>query len=97
MEDTNEKVSGLQKLLAIKMVDVEVEIEKTNELMEIVGRESTDAQKEADVAAIQEADTILATNNAKAEKESAEKELAEAVPAMQRAQAAVDCLTVKAI
>jgi len=58
MEDTNEKVSGLQKLLAIKMVDVEVEIEKTNELMEIVGRESTDAQKEADVAAIQEEETI---------------------------------------
>ena len=43
MEDTNEKVSGLQQLLAIKMKDVEIEIQKTNELMEIVGRESTDA------------------------------------------------------
>jgi hypothetical protein len=53
------------------MKDVEVEIEKTNELMEIVGRESTDAQREADAAAIQEADTIDATNKAKAEKASA--------------------------
>jgi hypothetical protein len=97
MEDTNEKVSGLQQLLAIKMKDVEVEIEKTNELMEIVGRESTDAQREADAAAIQEADTIDATNKAKAEKASAQTELDEAVPAMERAQAAVDCLTVKAI
>lgn len=97
MEDTNEKVSGLQQLLAIKMKDVEVEIEKTNELMEIVGRESTDAQREADIAGIQEKDTIDATNRAKAEKATCQKELDEAVPAMERAQAAVDCLTVKAI
>jgi hypothetical protein len=34
------------------MVDVGIEKEKTGELIEIVGRESLDAQKEADAAAI---------------------------------------------
>jgi hypothetical protein len=39
-------------LLEVKMVDVENEKAKTNELIEIVGRESLDAQKEADAAEI---------------------------------------------
>lgn len=52
MLQTTEKVDGLQKLLEVKMVDVEVEKTKTNELIEIVGKESLDAEKEADAAAI---------------------------------------------
>lgn len=52
MQQTTEKVDGLQKLLEIKMVDVENEKAKTNELIEVVGRESLDAEKEADAAAI---------------------------------------------
>jgi len=43
MQQTTEKVDGLQKLLEVKMVDVENEKAKTNELIEIVGRESLDA------------------------------------------------------
>jgi len=43
------------------MVDVGIEKQKTDELIEIVGRESTDAEKEADAAAIQENETIALT------------------------------------
>lgn len=50
MKSTTEQVEGLQKLLEIKMVDVEREKEKTNELIEIVGRESLEAEKEQNAA-----------------------------------------------
>ena len=50
MKATIEQVEGLQKLLDVKMVDVEQEKAKTGELIEIVGRESLDAQKEQDIA-----------------------------------------------
>ena len=52
MKATIEQVEGLQKLLDIKMVDVEQEKAKTGELIEIVGRESLDAQREQDAANI---------------------------------------------
>jgi hypothetical protein len=52
MKSTVEKVSALQDLLKVKMVDVEVEKKKTDELIEIVNKESADAQVEADAAAV---------------------------------------------
>lgn len=64
MKSTTEQVEGLQKLLEIKMVDVEKEKEKTNELIEIVGRESLDAEKEQDMAKIQEDETTKLANQA---------------------------------
>ena len=79
------------------MVDVGVEIEKTNELMAIVGKESEEAKKEADAAAVQEAETTELSNKAKAEKAACDEELAEAIPAMERATDAVNCLEVKII
>jgi dynein heavy chain len=79
------------------MVDVEVEKKKTDELIEIVNKESADAKIEADAAAIQEAETIELTNAAKAEKSACDAELAEAIPAMERVTEAVNCLEVKAI
>lgn len=97
MKSTTDQVGALQKLLEVKMIDVGVEKEKTDELIEIVGRESLDAEREASAAAVQEAETTALTNAAKAEKAKADGELAEAVPAMQAAQAAVDCLEVKSI
>jgi hypothetical protein len=51
MQSTTNKVDDLKKLLEIKMVDVGIEKEKTDELIEIVGRESVDAEKEADAGA----------------------------------------------
>jgi dynein heavy chain len=97
MLQTTEKVDGLQKLLEIKMVDVENEKAKTNELIEIVGKESLDAEKEADAAAIQAEETDKIANEAKAEKKAADDELAEAIPAMEAATEAVNCLEPKAI
>lgn len=38
--------------MEIAMVDVAVEKEKTGQLIEIVTRESADAQKEADIAGV---------------------------------------------
>ena len=40
MQAVTEKVDDLKKLLEIKMVDVGVEKEKTDELIEIVGKET---------------------------------------------------------
>mmetsp|Transcript_20734 Transcript_20734/g.31852 ORF Transcript_20734/g.31852 Transcript_20734/m.31852 type:complete len:370 (+) Transcript_20734:8490-9599(+) len=97
MKSTTEQVEGLQKLLEVKMVDVEIEKQKTGELIEIVQRESADAEKEAEAAAEQEAETNLASDAAKAEKAKCDEELAEAIPAMERATDAVNCLEVKAI
>jgi hypothetical protein len=53
MRATTEKVDGIKKLMEVKMVEVGIEIEKTNELIEIVGRESLIAEKEAAAAAVQ--------------------------------------------
>jgi hypothetical protein len=68
--------------LEVKMVDVGIEKEKTNELIEIVGKESADAQREAEAAAEQEKETIALTEAAKLEKANCDKELADAIPAM---------------
>jgi len=97
MKSTVDKVSALQELLKVKMVDVGIEIEKTNELMIVVGKESEDAAKEAALAGIQEAEVTEITNSAKKEKADCDIELAEAVPAMERATEAVNCLEVKII
>lgn len=79
------------------MVDVHREKETTNKLIEIVGKESLDAQKEADAAAIQAEETDKIANEAKAEKASADAELADAIPAMEAATEAVNCLEPKQI
>ena len=52
MQSTTDKVDDLKKLLEIKMVDVGIEKEKTDELIEIVGRESVDAEREAGLASV---------------------------------------------
>ena len=44
------------------MVEVDREKEKTNELIEIVGRESLEAQKEQDAAKVQEDETTALAN-----------------------------------
>ena len=84
-------------MLEIKMVDVEKEKEKTNELIEIVGRESLEAEREQDAAKVQEDETTALANQAEAEKAKANKELEEAIPAMKAAEEAVACLDKKSI
>jgi len=65
MQSTTDKVDDLKKLLEIKMVDVGIEKEKTDELIEIVGRESVDAEKEAGAAEIQAGEVAKVTEAAK--------------------------------
>jgi hypothetical protein len=65
MNSTTEKVEGIQKLMEVKMIDVGIEKEKTNELIEVVGKESLIAEKEADAAAIQQEETEAMTAAAK--------------------------------
>jgi dynein heavy chain len=97
MKSTTEEVEKLQKKLEEKMVDVEIEKEKTNELIGIVGKESLDAEREQDIARVQEEETMKMTNAANEEMAKAEKELKEAVPAMKAAEEAVSCLDKKSI
>ena len=52
MEQTTNKVDDLKKLLEIKMVDVNIEIENTNKLIKVVGEESVIADKESEDANI---------------------------------------------
>lgn len=67
------------------MVDVEREKENTDALIEIVGKESLDAEHEQSIAAVQEEETMKMTNKANDEKAKANKELEEAIPAMKAA------------
>ena len=97
MRSTTEKVEGIQKLMEVKMIDVGIEKEKTNELIEVVGKESLIAEKEADAAAIQQEETEKMTQAAKEKKASCDAELADAIPAMEKAQDAVNCLNVGSI
>lgn len=97
MQQTTEKVDGLSKLLEIKMKDVEIEKEKTDKLIEVVTKESGLAEKEAEAAAIQATETEVIANAAKKKKADADAELSEAIPAMEAATKAVDCLTKEAV
>jgi len=95
MKSTTDQVADLQKMLEVKMVDVEIEKKKTDELIEIVGRESLDAEKESDAAALQADETNALAAAANKTKAEANTELEAAVPAMEAAKEAVNCLDVK--
>jgi dynein heavy chain len=93
MEKVNGEVEDLKRRIEVAMVDVAEEKKKTGALIEVVNKESADAAIEADAAAIQEADTNKAADAAQLEMDTANGELAEALPAMEAAKEAVNCLT----
>jgi dynein heavy chain len=97
MSDTNERVALLKTELDVKMQDVEIEKEKTNDLIDVVGRESNIAEQEEAAAKTQEEATMVVANEAQAMKAAADKELEQAIPIMEEAKEAVNCLTNKAI
>lgn len=97
MQSVTEKVDDLKELLVKKSEDVRIEKEKTDKLIEVVTHESEIAAGEKAAAAIQAEEVGKITENAKAEKAAADKELAEAIPAMEAATEAVNCLEVKSI
>ena len=97
MEQTTQQVEGLQVELTAKMKDVEVEREKTNELIQIVGKETEVAEAEEAVATETAIATAAAKKAAETEKANADAELSAAVPAMEAAKEAVNCLTKSSI
>jgi dynein heavy chain len=97
MNQTTDKVSDLQKLLEVKMVEVEVEKEATGKLIAQVEAESADASKEEEIANIQAEATNEVATAAQETKAVATKELEAAIPAMQAAEAAVNCLDIASI
>ena len=97
MDNTNARVNLLKKELDVKMEEVEVEKAKTDELIAVVTKESGIAAEEEATAKIKEDEVNLVANAAKEKKDAADKELAAAIPAMEAAAEAVNCLTPKAI
>jgi hypothetical protein len=64
MQSTTDKVDDLKKLLEIKMVDVEIEKEKTDKLIEVVNKEKDDAQVEEEAANVQAEEVAKITADA---------------------------------
>ena len=97
MSETTNKVDILKEKLVLTMENVKVEEAKTDELIVIVNKEADDAEKEQAIAQKQEEETNVIANAAQAKMDEANKQLEAAIPAMEAAEAAVDCLSAKAI
>jgi len=97
MQNTTEQVDTLKEKLVITMEHVGVEKEKTDALILVVNREAAEAAKEEEATKEIEDATNIVKNAADQAMANATKELEAAVPAMLRAEAAVDCLSVAMI
>jgi dynein heavy chain len=97
MAQTTEQVEGLQVELSSAMKVVEVEKANTNELIAIVEKESEGAAAEEAIATETAKATAEAKAAAEAEKAAADLELRAAIPAMEAAKEAVNCLTKSSI
>lgn len=74
------------------MIDVEQKKQETNALIDTVQKESSIANEEKEAADIEEEKTNIAAAEANKLKDEAEKSLAAAIPALEQAQAAIDCM-----
>jgi hypothetical protein len=92
LAETESKVKGLQDELKIKMVDVSKKRADTEVLIDKVGRESAIAEEESKIAFDEEQKTNKASNDAEELKAKADVALKQALPALEQAKAAVDCL-----
>lgn len=92
MDATTKQVDILKEKLVLTMQEVEVEKTKTDELIEIVTREAGLAAIEEDKAKVQAAEVKVIKDGADEQSAKAEAELAAAVPAMEAAKEAVNCL-----
>merc|ERR1719482_2146366 len=93
MELVQAKVQGLKDDLAVKMVQVEEKKTSTNILIENVTEASEKAAVEEAAANVEAEKTNKLAADAAAVKERADGELSEAMPAMEAAKEAVNCLT----
>ena len=97
MAEVKSKVEGLQKDLAEKMIEVEEKKAATTALIEEVTSATEKAAAEKAVADEEAAKTNVLASEAAAIKGQADEELAAALPAMEAAKEAVNCLTKPAI
>lgn len=93
LQKTKDKVEGLKNDLNVKKVEVEIKQKETNDLIDKVTASSAVAAKEKEAADKEEAIASELTAQANTLKAEADKELEAALPAMERAKEAVDCLT----
>merc|ERR1719269_130460 len=92
MEQVQERVQGLKDDLAVKMVQVEEKKSSTDVLIAEVTVASEKAAEEEAAANIEAEKTNALANEAAAIKAEADGELGEAMPAMEAANEAVNCL-----
>lgn len=97
MAQVKEKVEGLQQDLSVKMIEVEQKKKATNSLIDEVTAASEKAAAEKAIADAEAEKTNALAQEAAAIKAQADSELAEALPAMEAAKDAVNCLTKPAI
>merc|ERR1719506_3110765 len=97
MELVQARVQGLKDDLAVKMVQVEEKKASTNVLIENVTEASEKAAVEEAAANIEAEKTNKLAGDAAEVKAKADAELEEAMPAMERAKDAVNCLSKTAI
>eukprot|EP00918_Siedleckia_nematoides_P036129 GHVU01078544.1.p1 GENE.GHVU01078544.1~~GHVU01078544.1.p1 ORF type:complete len:222 (+),score=64.06 GHVU01078544.1:1660-2325(+) len=93
LQDTKSKVEGLQQDLQEKMVKVKEKQSAAHVLIDQVTKASAAAEEEEKLASEEAAKTDVLAQEAATIQKEAEGELAEALPAMERAKAAVNCLT----
>jgi dynein heavy chain len=89
---TADDVAELQNDLKLTMVKVAEKKEATDKLLEQMGQQREEAQKQQEKAAVEKKKADEAAAVAQKIEDEAEAELAQAKPAMERAKAAVDCL-----
>eukprot|EP00928_Gymnodinium_smaydae_P023763 TRINITY_DN1947_c0_g1_i2.p1 TRINITY_DN1947_c0_g1~~TRINITY_DN1947_c0_g1_i2.p1 ORF type:complete len:4562 (+),score=1174.36 TRINITY_DN1947_c0_g1_i2:66-13751(+) len=92
MEQVQEKVAGLKEDLKITMVQVEEKKAATAVLIDQVTKASAIAAEEKEKAAVEEEKTNQLASDAAALQAEADGELKEAMPAMEAAAEAVNCL-----
>ncbi len=92
LKDTKERVEGLQQQLTIKQVEVDKQRDETNALIEVVKKNNAIAEEEQAIAFKEEEKTEELASEANKLKDNADKELEEAIPMMEKAKEAVNCL-----
>jgi len=97
MSATTNKVDILKEKLVLTMENVKIEESKTDELILIVNKEAEEAEREQGIAQTQEEETNVIAEAAQKQMAEANVQLEAAIPAMNAAKEAVDCLSVKAI
>ena len=95
LEQTGKDVAILMEQVQIKSAEVEVAKQKADEVAEVVGGEKAKVEVAAAAASDEAAKTAVIAANATKMQASCEKDLEAAIPAVEKAEAALDTLNKK--